>query len=66
MLNFRSFCRCAAATARLMVGVPDYQNYVEHRRRTHPGEPVMTYEEFYLNRLNARYTIDKDRLRGCC
>lgn len=35
-----------AAVARLMVGIPDYQTYVEHRRRVHPGEPVMTYEEF--------------------
>ena len=31
-------------TARLMVGIPDYQTYVEHRRQTHPGEPIMTYE----------------------
>lgn len=56
----------AARTARLMVGVPDYEQYVEHRRTVHPGEPIMTYEEFYKNRLEARYTIDKDRLRGCC
>ena len=29
-----------------MVGVPDYETYVEHCRVKHPGEPVMTYEEF--------------------
>jgi uncharacterized short protein YbdD (DUF466 family) len=56
----------AARAARLMVGVPDYETYVKHRRAEHPDEPVMTYEEFYENRLQARYTIDKDRLRGCC
>jgi len=49
-----------------MVGVPDYETYVEHRRAEHPDEPVMTYEQFYQNRLKARYTIDKDHLRGCC
>ena len=32
-------------TARLMVGIPDYETYVEHRRTKHPGEPVMTFEE---------------------
>ena len=62
----RNTYKWAARAARLMVGVPDYETYVEHRRSAHPGEPVMTYEEFYENRLKARYTIDKDRLRGCC
>ena len=56
----------AARAARLMVGVPDYETYVKHRRAEHPDEPVMTYEEFYQNRLQARYTVDKDRMRGCC
>ena len=62
----RTAYKWAARTARLMVGIPDYETYVQHRRTAHPGEPVMSYEEFYLNRLKARYTIDKDRLRGCC
>ena len=52
--------------ARLMVGIPDYQNYVEHRRQTHPGEPIMTYEEFFVERQNARYAVGKGRFRGCC
>ena len=66
MPRLRNAYKWAARAARLMVGVPDYETYVEHRRSAHPGEPVMTYEEFYENRLQARYTIDKDRLRGCC
>ena len=65
-VRLRGILRGAAQTARLMVGVPDYQTYVDHRRNHHPGEPIMTYEQFYVDRLNARYTIDKDRLRGCC
>ena len=66
MERLRTAYKWAARAARLMVGVPDYETYVEHRRTAHPGEPIMTYEEFYENRLQARYTIDKDRLRGCC
>ena len=34
-------------TARLMVGIPDYQTYVVHRRQMHPDQPIMTYEEFF-------------------
>jgi uncharacterized short protein YbdD (DUF466 family) len=53
-------------TARLMVGVPDYPTYVAHRRTTHPDKPVMTYQEFFRERQDARYTVSKGRLRGCC
>ncbi|MEQ1717356.1 MAG: YbdD/YjiX family protein, partial [Hyphomicrobium sp.] len=35
---FKSF----ASTARLMVGVPDYDAYVAHRKAMHPDEPGMT------------------------
>jgi len=49
-----------------MVGVPDYQNYVEHRKTHHPGEPIMTYEEFFWERQNARYGCGKGKFRGCC
>ncbi len=53
-------------TARLMVGIPDYQAYVEHRRTTHPDQKVMSYEEFFIERQNARYAVGKGRFRGCC
>ena len=52
--------------ARLMVGIPDYQTYVEHRRTLHPDLSVMTYEEFFRERQNARYAVEKGRFRGCC
>ena len=32
----------AAKAARLMVGVPDYETYVAHRRAKHPDQPIMT------------------------
>jgi uncharacterized short protein YbdD (DUF466 family) len=41
--------------ARLMVGIPDYDTYVTHRRMSHPGEPIMSYEEFFRERQNRRY-----------
>jgi uncharacterized short protein YbdD (DUF466 family) len=56
----------AARTARLMVGIPDYETYVAHRRANHPGLPIMTYEEFFVERQEARYAVGKGRFRGCC
>ena len=56
----------AIRTARLMVGIPDYQTYVEHRRTFHPDQPIMSYEEFFRDRQNARYAVAKGRFRGCC
>jgi uncharacterized short protein YbdD (DUF466 family) len=64
--KFNLLCQRVAQTARLMVGVPDYENYVEHRRTLHRGEPIMSYEEFFRERLDARYAIGKGRFRGCC
>jgi uncharacterized short protein YbdD (DUF466 family) len=53
-------------TGRLMVGVPDYDNYVEHRKTTHPGEPIMSYEEFFRERQLSRYTGSNGRIGKCC
>jgi uncharacterized short protein YbdD (DUF466 family) len=53
-------------TARLMIGIPDYETYVRHRNTMHPDLPVMTYQEFFVERQEARYAIAKGRFRGCC
>lgn len=41
--------------AKMMIGVPDYDNYVEHMRVNHPDQTPMTYEEFFRDRQDARY-----------
>jgi len=48
---------------RLMIGLPDYDGYVAHMRATHPDRPVMTYEEFFRERQDARYS---SRTGKCC
>lgn len=53
----------------LMVGMPDYQTYVEHMRRCHPDRIVMSYPEFFRDRQQARYGGGKDgkgRPVRCC
>jgi uncharacterized short protein YbdD (DUF466 family) len=62
----RLVCDAVARTARLMVGIPDYDAYLAHRERTHPDEPAMSYKEFFRNRQQARYSFEKGRFRGCC
>jgi uncharacterized short protein YbdD (DUF466 family) len=66
MTEFRTAWAWAVKTARLMVGVPDYDTYVAHRRAYHPDGPVMSYAEFFRERQNARYAIEKGRFKGCC
>ena len=53
-------------TARLMIGVPDYETYVAHMRANHPDAPIMSYVEFFRERQQARYAVSKGRLPGCC
>jgi len=53
----------AVRTARLMIGVPDYDTYVAHLRSHHPERPVMSYEEFFDERMAARYRGGGGR---CC
>ncbi|PSB92443.1 YbdD/YjiX family protein [Candidatus Pandoraea novymonadis] len=52
-------------TIRLMVGIPDYQTYASHMRENHPGQPVMSYEEFFRERQEARYG-GKSGSSRCC
>ena len=66
MTTLRWLRKRAVQTARLMVGIPDYETYVEHRRKFHPGEPIMTYEEFFRERQEARYAVGKGKFTGCC
>jgi carbon starvation protein len=42
-------------TARMMVGVPDYDSYARHMLTHHPDQPVMTHAQFFRERQEARY-----------
>ncbi len=53
----------AARTARLAVGVPDYEAYVAHVRRCHGGQAPMDRDTFFRERLAARYARGRSR---CC
>ena len=50
---------------RLMVGVPEYSTYVDHMRNTHPDQPIMSYQEFFRERQEARYG-GNGKITRCC
>ena len=52
--------------ARMLVGMPDYDTYVEHMQKKHPDQPVMSYEAFFRERQEARYGGGKGRAIRCC
>ncbi|MBS1208608.1 MAG: putative small protein [Proteobacteria bacterium] len=55
---FRDLAKMGAylgQAARMMVGVPDYDTYVQHTRLMHPDRTPMTYEEFFRERQEARF-----------
>lgn len=52
--------------ARMLIGIPDYDNYVEHMRVNHPDTPAMTYEEFFRERQEARYGGNGKGGMRCC
>lgn len=58
--------RCLRDGARLMVGVPSYDAYVDHMRRTHPDRQPMTYAEFFRDRQDARYGAGERGGFRCC
>lgn len=57
--------RQVGRTLNLMVGMPEYDTYVAHMKHAHPEPPVMTYEEFFRERQEARYG-GKGRVGRCC
>lgn len=61
----RYVSRYVSQSLRLMVGVPEYDNYVMHMRDKHPGQPVMSYEKFFRERQEARFG-GNGKISRCC
>ena len=59
----RSVWRLLVQMGRLIVGVPDYDLYLAHMRRSHPDTAPMDREAFFANRIEARYGRGASR---CC
>lgn len=53
----------AARTLRSILGVPDYDRYVEHCRAHHPETPPMTRDQFATEVFERKYSRPGTR---CC
>lgn len=65
-MTARAIARPLARVARwvrTVIGVPDYERYLEHMRTHHPGMTPLTREEFARERLEDRYGKPGSR---CC
>jgi uncharacterized short protein YbdD (DUF466 family) len=65
-LDLARLAKKLRAGASLMVGQPDYDVYATHRRANHPGDPVMSREEFFLERQARRFGEGGKRAFRCC
>lgn len=61
--SITAVCNRVAQSLRLMVGVPEYSQYVAHMRKAHPDRTVMTEVQFYRERQEARYG---GKVSRCC
>lgn len=48
---------------RRIAGMPDYESYVEHLRRCHPGYSIPSERQFFADFVRARYGDGPTR---CC
>ena len=48
---------------RTIIGVPDYERYLEHMRTHHPDAVPLNRDEFLRSRLEDRYSRPGSR---CC
>lgn len=63
--GWRRLWRGLQQSFRLMVGVQDYQNYLQHMRQHHPDLPPMSEREFHRYCLDARFPSQAGKLGKC-
>ena len=64
--RLNAFARKFRQTVNLMVGQPDYENYVAHTARVHPDQTPMTATEFFRNREDRRFGVGNNAGFRCC
>ena len=60
-----TLCQRLQQSFRLMVGVPDYQTYVEHMRKHHPDLEAMDPKTFYRHCVDSRYPSAGSGMKKC-
>jgi len=63
MTQLAAFVSRFARTLRVVIGVPDYERYVDHCRAAHPDSRPMTRDQFAADLLERKYSRPGSR---CC
>ncbi|MVP01403.1 YbdD/YjiX family protein [Paenibacillus lutrae] len=50
----------------LLVGVPNYETYVEHMKTSHCDRPVLSRAEFFRQAQDNRYDSKDGKITRCC
>jgi uncharacterized short protein YbdD (DUF466 family) len=59
----RAWWRDARSILAAIAGVPDYDRYLRHLRKCHPGATALSQNEFIHEQLGRRYSRQGSR---CC
>lgn len=63
--SFRCRLRQFRKVLKTVIGAPNYEAYLDHRRAVHPGEPVMSEEEFFRYAIDRRFNRRGGGMRCC-
>lgn len=63
MSRLVTLVRMVTRTVRAIIGVPDYERYVEHCRSNHPDDAPMTRDQFAIDLMERKYSKPGAR---CC
>lgn len=64
MSKIADFAYKAKTTVKVIFNIPDYEKYVKHQREKHPGCPILTEKQFYMQTLKDRY--ESGKVNRCC
>jgi uncharacterized short protein YbdD (DUF466 family) len=63
-MGMRSLWKRIVTEMKTVLGMPNYERYLEHHRKAHPDQPVMSESEYYVHCLKERY--ESGRVTRCC
>jgi len=52
---FRERARHLCSACRQVFGMPDYERYLAHAAERHPGAPVLTRSDFFVQAIERKY-----------
>jgi uncharacterized short protein YbdD (DUF466 family) len=55
--------KALARGCRQVFGIPDYERYLDHMRKHHPHDPVLSAREFCARAIDRKYEGNGPR---CC